>query len=71
MTELLLYAPDVPTLTMLAQRLDGVPGLRIVEERRRHERRVRQPDTDHAKRSGTDRRAAPWLKGGFALVERS
>ena len=70
MTELLLYATDVQTLTMLAQRLDGVPGLRVVEEQRRHERRVLEQSMDHGKRSGRDRRAAPWLKGGFALVER-
>jgi hypothetical protein len=56
---------------MLAQRLDGVEGVRVIQDQRRRERRVTRQMRDRGKRSGQDRRVRPMLRGGFALVERN
>ena len=73
MTELVLIAPrgSIPTLTMLAQRLEGVPGFRVVEDHRLRQRRVKRVMWEHGRRTGQDRRVPPMLKGAFALVERA
>lgn len=70
MSELVLYAADASTLTMLAQRVESLPGVRVEEEHRRRERRSgkRLMYDRGGKRGGRDRRIGTF-RGVFAFIE--
>ena len=72
--DLLLYIPkgNVSMLSMLMQRVDGLPGIAVVEDGRRKQRRgphkMRQVDRRGYPRR--DRRAKVLIKFEGALLER-
>ena len=72
--DLLLYVPrgDVSTRSMLAQRVEGLPGIGVVENARRRERRGphKMQQTDRREFPRRDRRAKVLMKFEGALLER-
>ena len=68
---ILLLAADPSTLTILAQRLGDVAGVRVIEERRRRPRRDPRQALPRVRdeRAGRDRRVTPMLRGTFAVTE--
>ena len=67
---ILLLAADPSTLTILAQRLGDVAGVRVIEERRRRPRRIARELPRVREERRADRRVTPMLKGTFAVCDR-
>ena len=69
MSTILLLASDPGTLTLLAQRLGDVEGVRIIEERRRRPRRIARELPRVREERRADRRVTPMLRGTFAVCD--